>query len=109
MAKGKRPPFKTIFFIAGPAATEEEDAEASKIEGQVVFRNVRHIADDGTLEDFDAVAGLVPPRYAEAAADKAAEGDTRPPEPKATAEAPAAPQKAAVPGKPAGSAWGANS
>ena len=101
---------KTIFFIEGVKATDEEQAEAEKLNGQVVFRNVRLIDERAPIEPFDFVAGAVPECYKIAAEEQEASASGKPPEPKAKATAPAAPQKAAKPAQGAsGGAWKANS
>lgn len=63
---------KVLFFIASSAAT---DAENEAIDGfgsghNVCLRNASKVGDTDPIEDFDIVAGMVPPRYAEVAAGK---------------------------------------
>ncbi len=115
MAKPKLQAFRTLYFIDGPAASDEDVAAAAAIEGHVVFRNAMKVAADGALEDFDAVAGAVPDRYREAADAKALEGGGEPaPEPKAAvpvAGSPLKPRGAAKPPTPnptAGGGWKPN-
>ncbi len=104
MAKTKAKAFRTLYFIDGPAASAEDQAEAAAIEGHVVFRNAMKVAADGALEDFDAVAGAVPDRYREAADAKALAGGGEPaPEPKVAvpgAGSPLTPRGAAKPPVP---------
>ncbi len=110
---GKRA-LKTLFFIRGVQPTDEEQAEADALSGIVCFRNVVKYREEDALEDFDAVAGDVPEKYAKEAAKRAAAAADAPEPPKASPTAPAAPQQA-KPGaaaKPtgggAGSAWKPN-
>lgn len=105
---------KTLYFIRGVAPTEEQQAEADEMKGNVCFRNTTMLRDDASLEDFDAVAGEVPPAYQAEADRKAALAEGQPPAPKASPNAPAAPQRAAAtaPAKPTGAtpggAWKSN-
>lgn len=104
---------RTLFFIKGVSPTEEQQAEAEEIRGIVCFRNALKYREEDALEDFDDVAGDVPPRYADAAALKAAAAEGAPVPPKAATTAPAAPQKTAgAAAKPTGaaaaSAWKPN-
>lgn len=111
-------PAKILFFVDGPAPTPEDYAEASELNGTVVFRNARAVPSEAhSLEICDGVAGKVPPIYAEkypeaaeAIKKKAAElkeltskvGDS--PAPKAPAKpanAPATAAKAQAPAQPA--------
>ena len=85
---------KTLYFVTGPAPTEEQQLEIDAISGTVCVRNAAKIREDESLEDFDHVAGDVPDRYARAAAKKAKEAEAGPAAPKASASAPAAPQQA---------------
>jgi len=69
MAKKK---IKVLYFIAGSASTAEDDAAIEKYDARhnVCYRNAEMIGDRDAIEDFDIVAGAVPPRYAEAAEEK---------------------------------------
>ena len=59
-------PAKILFFVDGPAPTPEDFAEASELNGTVVFRNARAVPSEAhSLEICDGVAGKVPPIYAE--------------------------------------------
>ena len=104
--------YKTLFFINGVAPTEEQQAEADEMRGQVCFRNAHMIREDAALEDFDAVAGEVPPQYQQEADRLAAIREGAPLPPKASPTAPAAPQAAqggaAKPTGQAGAAWKPN-
>lgn len=98
---------KTLYFIRGVAPTEEQQAEADDMKGNVCFRNVVMLRDDASLEDFDAVAGEVPPQYQREADRRAADAEGHPLPPKASTTAPAAPQQAAGgQAKPTGAAGG---
>lgn len=94
MAKKK---FKVLFFIAGMKATDAEEAAMNKFTNRhvVCVRNASYIGDNDPIEDFDEVAGDVPPAYAEAAAlkPKPKKEPTPPPvDPKTVSEkSPAAP------------------
>lgn len=105
---------RTLYFISGVAPTAEQQEEADNMPGVVCFRNALKHRDEDALEDFDAVAGDVPEKYAHAAALKADAVEGQPVAPKASPAAPAAPQQA-KPGaaaKPTGaanaSAWKPN-
>lgn len=69
---GKRKLRKVLFFINGAAPSEEATAEMEAFgQGHVVCqRNAMHVHDGDPIEDFDIVAGEVPPSYAIAAAEK---------------------------------------
>lgn len=105
---------KTLFFIEGVAPNEAEQAEADELPGMVCFRNVTKYREEDAVEDFDAVAGAVPPKYAAAARLKAATAEGQPAPPLASTDAPAAPQQAAAgaggakPTGGAGNAWKPN-
>ena len=110
---GKRS-LRTLFFIQGIEPTAEEQAEADELKGIVCFRNVVKYRADDALEDFDAVAGAVPEKYAVAARLKAIDAEGQPVAPLASTTAPAAPQQAAAgaggakPTGAAGNAWKPN-
>lgn len=112
MAKKKQ--VKVLYFVTGPVANDEQQAEIDAMPGLVCVRNAAVIHDDDPLEDFDHVAGDVPTQYAKAAAEKAAKAEDAPDSPKASPDAPAAPQQAltgkeAKPGASApASAWKPN-
>lgn len=55
---------RILYFISGPLASAEDQAEALEIKGNVSFRNALVVPDDGQLEVCDGVAGEVPERYA---------------------------------------------
>lgn len=97
---------RTLFFIKGVAPTAEQQAEAEAIPGIVCFRNAIKFREEDALEDFDAVAGDVPEKYARAAALKAEAAGDAPMPPKASPTAPAAPQaaKTGASAKPTGAA-----
>lgn len=100
---------KTLYFINGVAPSEEQQAEIDAMPGNVCVRNAIKLRDEDPLEDFDYVAGEVPPLYAAKADAKKASGDDPVPAPKASQSAPAAPQTAqAKPSGKAGSAWTPN-
>lgn len=101
---------KTLYFVNGVAPTEEQQAEIDAMPGNVCVRNAIKIRAEEPLEDFDYVAGDVPPVYAAAADAKKANGDDGPADPpKASTSAPAAPQQAqAKPSGKAGAAWKPN-
>lgn len=100
---------KTLYFINGVAPSDEQQAEIEAMPGNICVRNAIKLRDDENLEDFDYVAGEVPPLYAAQAARKTADGGDPVPAPKASASAPAAPQAAtAKPSGKAGSAWTPN-
>ena len=98
---------KTLYFVSGTQATQAQQEEASKLPGQVCFRNATLIHDKDALEDFDYVMGDVPKVYAIAAAQRSGDG-TAIEAPKAETQAPAAPQN--VQAKPGASnnAWKPN-
>lgn len=102
MAKAKKDAHVTLFFIDGPAASDEQRAEAAAIEGIVRYRNTLRIrCDDGSsLEPFDGVAGAVPSCYAEAARIKAGEPPTEAPAPASALPGPASPLKPGAAPKP---------
>lgn len=109
MAKPKV--IKTLFFVRGASPTAEQQLEADNMPGQVCFRNVTQIHDEDSIEDFDRVAGDVPPVYAAEADRKAAMGEDRVEAPASSTEAPGAPQnaKASPAGtEGAGSGWSNN-
>lgn len=58
-------PAKILFFVKGVSPTPEDFEEASKLQAQVVFRNVQAVPAEGTLEECDGVAGHIPAPYAE--------------------------------------------
>lgn len=106
---------KTLFFINGVAPTEEEQAIADEINGNVCFRNVVKYREEDALEDFDFVAGEVPEKYAKEAARRERDREALPEAPKASTTAPAAPQQAKAGATAAptgqqggGSAWKSN-
>ena len=68
----KRQLRKVLYFINGVAPTSDDEAAIAEYgQGHVVcLRNATKIGNDEGLEPFDIVAGHVPPRYAEAAAEK---------------------------------------
>ena len=108
---GKPKTLKTLFFVNGVAPTAEQQLEADAMPGQVCFRNATQIHDDEAFEDFNRVAGEVPPRYAKEAERKAAMGEDFVQPPLAATTAPAAPQnaKASPAGtEGAGSGWKGN-
>jgi hypothetical protein len=110
MAKKKQ--HKTLYFVTGVVPNEEQQLEIDAINGLVCIRNAVKVQSDDNIEDFDYVAGDVPPVYAKAAAIKAEAAKDEPDPPKASTDAPAAPQQAvtgtATP-KPGGAtAWKAN-
>lgn len=108
---GKPKTLKTLFFVNGVSPTAEQQLEADAMPGQVCFRNATQVHDDEAFEDFDRVAGDVPPRYAKEAARRAANGEEAPEAPLAATTAPAAPQnaKASPAGaEGAGSGWKGN-
>lgn len=111
---GKKKQVKVLYFVTGPLATDEQQAEIDAMPGIVCIRNATQIIAGQPIEDFDHVAGDVPPVYAAAAARKAAEAEDAPEAPKADTGAPAAPQQAlagkeAVPAaKAPASAWKPN-
>ena len=107
-------PAKILYFVDGVSPTPEDFEAASKMQAQVVFRNVRAVPPEGALEECDGVAGKVPPTYAEACpeADEAIKahaaklaalakkvGDS--PAPAKPAKAPATAAKAQTPAQPA--------
>lgn len=111
MAKKKQ--HKTLYFVTGVVPTEEQQLEIDAINGLVCIRNAVKVQPDENIEDFDYVAGDVPPVYAKAAAIKAEAAKDEPDPPKASTDAPAAPQQAVTGiAKPTGqggaSAWKAN-
>lgn len=111
MAKKKQA--KVLYFINGPVATDEQQAEIDAMAGLICVRNRAVIHEDDPLEDFDHVAGDVPDAYAAAAKVKAKEAADAPEAPKASPDAPAAPQQAkqgqAKPtGNASGGAWKSN-
>lgn len=105
---------RTLYFISGVSPTPEQLAEADAIPGVVCFRNAVKFREEDALEDFDAVAGDVPEKYAQAARLKAEAAGDAPLPPKANPTAPAAPQaaKTGATAKPTGgaaaSAWKPN-
>ncbi len=67
---------KVLFFLAGPSATEKEDATAEKFirDGfEVCFRKASKGGENDPIENFEHVAGAVPKQYKEASKIK---GDT---------------------------------
>lgn len=107
---------KVLFFIAGPVATAEEEAEAEAMMNgrtHVCFRNASRISKDEALEAFDLVAGCAPARYADAAAEKGAPVVQEAPKadaatvPAGSPLAGAGAAKAPKP-KPAGAGWAPN-
>lgn len=62
MAKERIP--KTIFFIKGIAATEDELAEIAELGAGVVIRSAIRTHPGEAIEPFDAVKGAVPEHYA---------------------------------------------
>lgn len=54
---------KILFFVNGFAPTGEDMKAASKIEGQVLFRNVQLFDESQPLEKCDGVAGVAPAPY----------------------------------------------
>lgn len=109
MAKKKQ--HKTLYFINGVTPTDEQQLEIDAITGLVCIRNAAKIEPGDFIEDFDFAAGEVPDAYAKVAAAKEAAASDEP-APKASTQAPAAPQQAkagtAKPTGGAGSAWKAN-
>ncbi len=100
---------KTLYFVKGVMPNEEQRAEIDAMPGNVCVRNATKVREEEPLEDFDYVAGDVPPIYAAKADEKKASGDAPKPAPKASSSAPAAPQAAqAKPSGKAGSAWTPN-
>ena len=94
----------TLYFIRGAVPTEEQQDEIEDIKGQVRLRNALYHDPKAALEEFDAVAGLVPAEYLAAAdekARKAAEDGEDAVVPPASSSAPAAPQQTASNGAPA--------
>lgn len=66
---------RCLFFIGDFMPSEEEEAAAFEFvkDGfNVSFRNVNFVADEGAIEDFATVGGLIPDRYALAFAEKIA-------------------------------------
>lgn len=65
MAKRK---IKVLYFIKGTMATAEDEAAIDEfsVRHVVCIRNASMIGDNDPLEDFDVVAGEVPPKYAAA-------------------------------------------
>lgn len=57
---------RVLFFINGMNPSDDEKQEANDYGPGVVFRNAQFVSNDGPIEDADAVAGMVPDRYAEA-------------------------------------------
>jgi len=108
----KKKVFKTLYFVTGVSPTEEQQLEIDAITGLVCIRNAAKVEPRDFIEDFDYVAGDVPPSYAKAAALKAEAAKDEPDPPKASSDAPAAPQQAvtgtAKPTGGAGSGWKAN-
>ncbi len=54
---------KTLFFIAGSAATEAEIEASAEFEPGVQFRNAAFSNPKESLESFDFLAGAIPPHY----------------------------------------------
>lgn len=111
MAKKKQ--HKTLYFVTGVSPTEDQQLEIDAIAGLVCIRNAAKIEPEDSVEDFDFVAGDVPPSYAKAAALKAEAAKDEPDPPKASTDAPAAPQQAVTgTAKPTGqggaTGWKAN-
>lgn len=61
MAIGK--PLKILYFLNGAAPSKQDLVDAETYGYGTVFRNKHHVPMTGALEDCDAVAGNVPPRY----------------------------------------------
>jgi hypothetical protein len=73
---------KVLFFIAGTVPNDEEREAAKQYEangGRICYRVARLVRNDESPEDFDIVAGAVPPVYAKAAADKPKPEPAEPP------------------------------
>ncbi len=101
---------KTLYFVTGVVPSDEQQAEIDVLPGQICVRNVTMLNDDGALEDFDKVAGDVPPRYAAEAERRAVLAGDAPNPPLASSAAPAAPQQGAAKptGAKPGTAWKPN-
>jgi len=54
---------KIIYFINGSVPSADDLANAEKIQGVVVFRNVKFILPEDAAEPCDGVAGAVPKQY----------------------------------------------
>jgi hypothetical protein len=97
---GKRKLLTVLYFLEGAAPTPEDEAAMSEFgQGHVIRqRNALLIHDGDAIEDFDLVAGAVPPSYAAAAAEKGeppAPKKAKPVKPDAVApESPVAPSEA---------------
>lgn len=57
---------KILYFVDGFNPTPEDFAAAEKLSANVVFRNARVVPAEGSLEEADGVAGVVPQRYKDA-------------------------------------------
>jgi len=68
--------YKVLYFTKSFAATPEELADAESYEGTVYLRNGR-FAEKTTVEDCDAVAGLVPDAYRNKPKAKKAKQDSK--------------------------------
>jgi hypothetical protein len=109
---------KTLFFIEGAQASEEEIEASLEFEPGVQFRNASKLHPEGAIEAFDRVAGAVPPRYQDAAdakdskgADDAADTPTGDPAPAlkpGKAVTVKRDKATAAPAPNTGAAWGAN-
>ena len=58
--------YRVLFFIRGMAPSPEQYMEGQMYGPHCGYRNVLAMDMNGSLEDCDAVAGFVPPRYAAA-------------------------------------------
>lgn len=54
---------KILYFVDGPAPSNEDFEAAENMKAHVVFRNARAVSDAESLEQCDGVAGLVPEIY----------------------------------------------
>lgn len=64
---------RVLYFIEGPMPSEDDKAGAAELAGQgfdVAFRNAILVSDSEAVEQFDDVAGAVPPAYERAKAAK---------------------------------------
>lgn len=54
---------KILYFVDGPAPSNEDFEAAENMKAHVVFRNARAVSDAESLENCDGVAGLIPEIY----------------------------------------------
>lgn len=62
---------KILYWVDGRTVTDEQQDEANSLQGTVMFRNAQFVPEDGSIEEFDDLAGpAIPKRYAKALAER---------------------------------------